>query len=165
MDEEHHEEYPQEAIATEQEQQPSMSLRAQYIKDLSFENPHAPMSLFNQEQAPKVDLNIELAASTIGENTYELSMQFTIRASADKTIFITELAYAGVFEITGVPAERLDQVLFIDCAFMLFPFARRVIADVTRDGGFPPLLLDPVDFVSLYMRRQQEQQTTAEAMV
>jgi preprotein translocase subunit SecB len=143
---------------TEQQQAPRFALRGQYVKDLSLENPHAPQSLLNMKQQPKVDLNIDVAAQKIQDNMYELSMQFNVRTSGERTLFIVDLTYAGIFAMENIPEDKIEPVLMIDCAFMLFPFARRVISDVTRDGGFPPLLLEPVDFYRLYQERHSEAQ-------
>lgn len=132
---------------------PRFALRAQYIKDLSLENPHAPASLLAMKEAPKVDMNVDLVAQKLQDDLFELSMVFTVRASSERTLFIVDLTYAGIFALTNIPEDKIEQLLLVDCAFILFPFARRVIADITRDAGFPPLLLEPIDFYRLFQER------------
>lgn len=130
---------------------PALMLRAQYIKDLSFENPRAPGSLFSLREAPAMDVNVSLSADRLDENVFELTIQLAVRAIAEKTtVFLCDLSYAGVMELKGIPENQFEQAIFIQGAFLLYPFARRVIADVTRDGGFPPLQLEPIDFVGMY---------------
>ncbi len=143
---------------SEQENQsgPFLAMRSQYIKDFSFENPHAPQSLLSLKEAPKVDLNVDMGAQRLSEDMFELSMQFNIRAIGERTLFMVDLIYAGLFTISGIPEERLEQILLVDCAFLLFPYARRVVSDVTRDGGFPPLMLEPIDFLRMYAQKRQE---------
>jgi preprotein translocase subunit SecB len=134
-------------------------LKGQYVKDLSFENPLAPQSLLPSNEKPTIDVGIDIRVQTLQTNIYEMALHLSARATAEqKTLFLADVSYAGVFEFSGIPAEHIEQVLLVDCAFVLFPFARRVISDVTRDGGFPPLMLDPVDFHSLYMQSRANQQ-------
>ena len=135
---------------------PIFTIKGQYIKDLSFENPNAPQSLTtNSNTPPKIEVNVELKAQKLQENIFESTLCITTRAITDNsTLFLVDLAYAGIFEISGVPPEHIEALVMIDCPFVLFPFARRVIADVTRDGGFPPLMLDPIDFQSLYTQNR-----------
>lgn len=135
---------------------PRFLLRGQYAKDLSFENPHAPMSLLALREPPKVEMNVNLGIQKAQENLFELVMAFSIRATAEKTLFIVDLAYGGLFELHNIPEDKIEQLLLVDCAFILFPFARRVIADATRDGGFMPLMLEPIDFFRLYQQRKRE---------
>ncbi|MCE2926921.1 MAG: protein-export chaperone SecB [Rickettsiales bacterium] len=135
---------------------PSFSVKGQYIKDLSFENPHAPQSLSATNTRPNIDVNVDLKAQKLQEEFYEMTMFLSAKASAEgSTLFLIELAYAGIFQVANVPEERIEPLIMIDCPFVLFPFARRVIADVTRDGGFPPLMLDPIDFHSLYLQNRE----------
>lgn len=130
----------------------SIQLRGQYIKDASFENPRAPQSLLMLQEPPGIDINVDLNAQRLQENLFELTIHIGARAIHDKnTIFLTDLAYGGIFEIGAQGTEAdLERVVLVDCAYMLFPFARRVIADLTRDGGFPPLQLEPINFDTLY---------------
>ena len=129
---------------------PGMSIVAQYIKDLSFENPNAPGSLQPKEQ-PKLDINVNVAAQPMGENQYEVVITLTANAkTADMAVFAIELVYAGLFRVTGVPEEHIHPFVLIECPRMLFPFARNILAEASRNGGFPPLMLDPIDFAALY---------------
>ncbi len=137
----------------------SFSVKGQYIKDLSFENPHAPASLMAAANTsrPGIDVNVDLKAQKLQDNTFEMVLHIAARATAEgNTLFLVDLAYAGIFQISNIPAEHIEPLIMIDCPFVLFPFARRVIADVTRDGGFPPLMLDPIDFNALYAQNRQK---------
>lgn len=139
---------------------PAIFLRAQYIKDLSFENPRAPASIFSLREPPQMDVSINLGAQRLDEKVFELAIHISTRAVSEKTtVFLCDVVYAGVIELQNIAEDALEQTLFIQGAQLLYPFARRVIADLTRDGGFPPLQLDPMDFVSLYNQRQPEQKT------
>lgn len=149
--------------ALSQDSAPRFALRAQYIKDLSLENPHAPASLLALKEAPKVDMNVDLVAQKLQDELFELSMVFTVRTSAERTLFIVDLTYAGIFALSNIPEDKVEQLMLVDCAFILFPFARRVIADITRDGGFPPLLLEPIDFYRLFQERYGKNPSTSAA--
>lgn len=128
-------------------------VKGQYIKDLSFENPNAPHSLLAINDKPAIDVNVDLKAQKLQETIYEMTMHISARATLEgRTMFLVDLAYAGIFQLTGIPDDKIEPVMLVDCPFVLFPFARRVIADITRDGGFPPLMLDPIDFQSLYLQ-------------
>ena len=145
---------------TQNPQQQSFVVKGQYIKDLSFENPHAPQSLMAAAARPGIDVNVDLKAQKLQDNIYEMTLHIAARAVADgNTLFLVDLAYAGIFQVSNVPAEHVEPLILIECPFVLFPFARRVIADVTRDGGFPPLMLDPIDFQALYMQNRQKLET------
>ncbi len=140
---------------------PGMHIIGQFIKDLSFENPNAPRSLAQGEQ-PKLDINVNVGAKTMGEDQFEVSLTLTAKAERpDLVLFAVELVYAGIFKITGVPKEHLHPFVMIECPRMIFPFARNILADATRNGGFPPLMLDPIDFAQLY-RQNMAQQAPAE---
>ena len=139
---------------------PAIFLRAQYIKDLSFESPRAPASIFSLREPPQMDVNINLAAQRLDEKVFELSIQISARAVAEKTtIFLCDVVYAGVLEMQSIPDNAVESTLFIQGAQLLYPFARRVVADLTRDGGFPPLQLEPMDFVALYQQRATQPAT------
>lgn len=143
---------------------PSMALRAQYTKDVSFENPRAPQSLFSLDAAPAMEVSVNLGAQRLDQNVFELVIQVNARAVHDKTtVFLIDLAYGGVLEMQNVPEETLEQLVFVQGAFLLFPYARRVISDLTRDGGFPPLQLEPIDFLALYSQQRAKIQATAPA--
>ena len=136
---------------------PQVSILTQYVKDLSFENPNAPGSLQSQEQ-PRIDVNVSVNAKRGGDNVYEVELKISAKAMAgDNVAFVVDLLYAGLFGLANVPEEALEPFLIIEAPRIIFPFARRIIADSVRDGGFPPLMLDPIDFASLYMAQQQAQ--------
>jgi preprotein translocase subunit SecB len=133
---------------------PSFAVKGQYIKDLSFENPHSPQSLMVATK-PSIEVNVDLKAQKLQNDAFEMVLHIVARATADgNTMFLVDLSYAGIFQATGIPEDRIEPLIMIDCPFVLFPFARRVIADITRDGGFPPLMLDPIDFHALYMQNR-----------
>jgi len=140
--------------------QPPLMVRAQYIKDLSFENPAAPQALAEMQGPPDVDVGVNVNAQRYGEDTFEVALSITGTAKHDdKTVFVVELVYAGVFSIgANVAQEHREPLILIECPRLLFPFARNIIADVSRDGGFPPLLLQPFDFVALYQQHLQQRQ-------
>jgi len=143
----------------ETEKNPVFRIKSQYVKDLSFENPHAPASLTTAETSPAIEVNVGLKAQRLNEDHFEVVINIAASAKGEiGTLFIAEIDYAGIIQLANVPEDKIEQMLFIDCAFLLFPFARRVLADVTRDGGFPPMLLDPLDFVGLYQRNRQAQE-------
>jgi preprotein translocase subunit SecB len=137
---------------------PQLNVLAQYTKDLSFENPNAPASLAPQASAPQINIQINVGANNVAQNEYEVTLSVEGKAeNSGKMIFSFELAYAGVFRILNVPQENLHPLIMIECPRLLFPFAREIIASAVRDGGFPPLMLDPVDFVGLYQQNMQRQ--------
>lgn len=137
---------------------PQVSILTQYVKDLSFENPNAPASLQSTEQ-PRIDVNVSVNAKRGGDNVYEVELKINAKAMAgDNVAFVVDLLYAGLFGLANVPEEALEPFLIIEAPRIIFPFARRIIADSVRDGGFPPLMLDPIDFASLYMAQQQSAQ-------
>ena len=147
---------------TEQEQAPQLSVLAQYIKDFSFENPNAPKSMAGGQQ-PDINIQINVNATPIADNDIEVVLALNGKAEvAGSVMFSFELEFGGVFRIVNVPQESLDAVVLIECPRLLFPFAREIIATTVRNGGFPPLLLDPVDFVQLY-RQKMAQMPPAEA--
>ena len=142
---------------------PQLNVLAQYTKDLSFENPNAPQSLAPQGQQPQINIQINVGANNLGESDYEVTLSIEGKAeSAGKVMFSFELIYGGVFRLLNIPRENLSPMLLIECPRLLFPFAREIVATAVRDGGFPPLMLDPVDFVGLY-RQNMERQAAAEA--
>ena len=136
---------------------PGIRILAQFIRDLSFENPHAPESLRGGAAQPQIDLGVEMTARGRDDGFYEVDLKLSAAAKRDdNAVFVVELLYGGVFQITGVSPEDIEPVLLIECPRYLFPFARRVIADVTSDGGYPPFLLDPIDFAGVYAARKAE---------
>jgi preprotein translocase subunit SecB len=143
-------------------QPPRLAIVSQYIKDLSFENPRAPGTLEPGRTRPEIQIRVDARAQELGSERYEVTFQLHCEArSGDDPVFMVELTYAGLFSLSNVPPESLQPLLLIECPRLLFPFARRIIADVTRDGGFPPLMIDPIDFVTLYRRRQEQAQAAA----
>ena len=136
---------------------PGIRILAQFVRDFSFENPRAPDSLRGEAAQPQIDLGVEMNARGRDDGLFEVELKLSARATReDGPLFVVELLYGGVFQITGVGAEDIEPVLLIECPRYLFPFARRIIADVTSDGGFPPFLLDPIDFAGIYAARQAE---------
>ena len=148
----------------DQPQTPSMNVLAQYIRDMSFENILAQKGADGEVQ-PDVQVQVNLdAKKRATENQYEVAIKLKVNSKSkanDAPLFLLELDYAGIFNITGVPEEQLHPFLLIECPRMLFPFLRRIVNDITRDGGFPPLNLDTIDFLQLYRneiaRRQAEE--------
>lgn len=139
-----------------------IAVQGQYIKDLSFESPNSPASLLQKQEKPAIEINIDLKANTLQQNLYEVSLMITAKASTgNNTLFITELTYGGLFSIQGISEAELEVTLMVYCPSILFPFARRIVADATRDGGFLPLMLDPIDFAALYQQRKKDIQKTA----
>ena len=140
---------------------PQLNVLAQYIKDFSFENPNSPNSLAAQDKQPSINIQINVTANAVGENDFEVALAIEGKAENESLLlFGFELVYAGVFRIVNVQQENLHPLVMIECPRLLFPFAREIIATSVRNGGFPPLMLDPVDFVGLYrqnMARQAEQ--------
>lgn len=135
----------------------SMRVFGQYVKDLSFENPgHPPI-----QTQPKIDIGIDVGAvpHADGNGVFEVSLRIRAQAQADQAVlYITDLNYAGLFQLSNVPREQMEPMLLIECPRLLFPFARRIIAEVTREGGFFPLMIDPIDFVQLYQSQLQRAQ-------
>ncbi len=137
--------------------QPQVSILTQYVKDLSFENPNAPASL-QMAEAPRIEINVNVNARRSGDDLYEVELKIEARATTgETTAFVVDLLYGGLFALRNLPEEALEPFLVVEAPRILFPFARRIVADATRDGGFPPLLLEPIDFGSLYMAQQAGQ--------
>jgi len=148
--------------AEAQERQPSINILAQYIKDLSFENPGAPRSLQARDKPPAINISVNVNANPLSETDFDVVL--TLDASAkdgDKVVFHAELSYGGLFQVQGFAQEHMLPVLFIECPRLLFPFARQIVADATRNGGFPPLMIDPIDFAVMFQQRMAEEQAKA----
>jgi preprotein translocase subunit SecB len=144
---------------SEQDSSPRATIINQYVKDLSFENPNA-YDVFKAfaGATPKIDVAIDINGIKKTPDTYEVELKFTISSKKDETgAFLIELVYAGLFAVRNLADDHVQPFLHVQAPFVLFPFARRVIADVTRDGGYPPLMLDPIDFSSLYQQRLAHQ--------
>ena len=141
-----------------------MSVLTQYVKDLSFENPSAPQSLAPGKPAPKVAIRVDVRTVSTDQGPYEVTLSVHAEAKSDDTVvFLIELAYAGLFSLPNVPAEHHRPILLIEAPRLLFPLVRSIIADVTREGGYPPLMLNPIDFADLYRRQLMQDQQTASA--
>ena len=128
-------------------------INAQYIKDLSFENPRAPNSLRQQTAQPAVEINVDVKAQSLAPENYEVVL--TIKAGAkvqEDQLFVVELAYGAIITVRNLPQELLSQVVLVETPRLMFPFARNIIAETTRDGGFPPLMINPIDFGELLRR-------------
>jgi preprotein translocase subunit SecB len=134
---------------------PGIRILAQFIRDLSFENPRAPDSLHSTQSQPQIDLGVEMNARGRIDGLFEVDLKLNATATRDgETVFAIELIYGGLFGINGVAEADLEPVLLIECPRFLFPFCRRLIADLSTEGGFPPFLLDPLDFASIYAARK-----------
>ncbi|MEO1492457.1 MAG: protein-export chaperone SecB [Pseudomonadota bacterium] len=132
---------------------PSLKILAHYIRDLSFENVAATEGTPSQG-TPEINVTVNLDAAGAGDDRYQVAMKVNASAkTGESTRFLVELDYVGVFEIQNVPKEHIHPFLFIECPRQILPYARRVVSDVTRDGGYPPLMLDNVDFASLYRQK------------
>jgi preprotein translocase subunit SecB len=140
-----------------QEALPQLNVIAQYVKDLSFENPNAPRVLMAGQQ-PQINIQINVEARPLEGEDIEVVLKLDGKAELNgQVMFNFELAFGGVFRIRNVPQDSLNAVVMIECPRLLFPFAREIVASTVRHGGFPPLLLDPVDFVGLYRQRMSQQ--------
>lgn len=155
------EETTTETAATEQSDQVQIGILGQYVKDMSFENPNAAETLQKmQNDKPQIDISVNVNARQMAEEIFEVVLKVSAAAKHDdKTAFVVELEYAGLFGAKNLPKENLQPFLLVEAPRLIFPFARRIVADATRDGGYPPLLLDPVDFGALY---QQQMAAAAE---
>jgi preprotein translocase subunit SecB len=141
------------------EKPPQLNVLAQYIKDFSFENPNAPRTLTPGQQQPAINIQINVNAKPVAETDIEVELKLEGKAETPQMmLFSFDLVYAGVFRILNVPQENVHPLVMIECPRLLFPFAREIIAAAVRNGGYPPLLIDPVDFVGLYRQKLGELQ-------
>ncbi len=141
---------------------PSLNVLIQYVKDLSFESPGAPISLQARDKAPSINVNVNVNANPLSETDFDVNLTLEAKAGVDKDIlFNIELTYGGVFRIVGFPQEHVLPLLFIECPRLLFPFARQIVADASRNGGFPPLMIDPIDFAGMFQQKMAEEQAKA----
>ena len=151
-----------QAMANGNGASPTLNILAQYVKDLSFENPGAPQSLRGRDKAPAININVNVNANPIADKEYDVTLTLNAKATYDSDVlFNAELVYGGVFRVEGFPQEHLLPVLFIECPRLLFPFSRQIIAEATRNGGFPPLMIDPIDFAQMFQQRIAEEQSRA----
>ena len=152
-----------DALQNGEDNAPQVSLIAQYVKDLSFENPNAP-AVYQWQGQPRIDVQFNIGAQTVGEDVHEVALKIDVTAlAADKTAFKVELVYGALFGIRNVPDDQIQPFLFAEAPRLMFPFARRIVADAIRDGNFSPLMLEPIDFVALYMSQSEEQNTLVNA--
>jgi len=144
-----------------QPQMPAIQVAAQYIKDLSFENPSMGVNI----QRPQIDFTVDLQARRLQDNgPYEVIIKMRVTAQQEeKTLFLLEIAYGGIFVMDKVPEEVLQPYLLIECPRLLFPFMRRIVSDIVSDGGLPPLMIEPIDFAALYRSKMMEAQAQAQA--
>jgi preprotein translocase subunit SecB len=150
-----------EAPANGETAGPQVAVMTQYVKDLSFENPNAP-AVYQWQTQPRIDVGFNLGAQQVGEDVHEVTLKIDVHAQAeDRTAFRVEVLYAGLFGIRNVPEEQMSPFLYAEAPRILFPFARQIVAEAVQNGGFPPLLLDPIDFAGAFM--QQAAQAQAEA--
>jgi len=136
------------------ENQPNFQIVGQYIKDLSFENPSAPVGFTS---SPDMDLGIDLQTRSVGPEHYEVVLSMRIKANHEgKPVFVLELSYAALVRLTNIPEDATQPILLIQAPMLMFPFVRRIVADVVRDGGMPPLVVEPIDFMALYQNRMAQ---------
>ena len=141
--------------AADAEVTPGLQVVAQYVKDLSFENANAPHSLTPSEEAPNIEVSANLEAKGMAQDMVEVELSLTATATrGEEQLFLVEVLYAGLFRVRAPDEKTMREICLVECPRLMFPFARRVIADATRDGGYTPLLLDPIDFLRLYRERQ-----------
>ena len=134
---------------------PVAGLISQYVKDLSFENPNAP-AVFQWQGQPQIDVQFNIGANQLADDVHEVVLKIEVKAiSADQTAFQVELSYAGLFGLRNIPQDQMQMFLLAEAPRIIFPFARRVLADAVRDGGFQPLMLEPIDFGALYMQQAE----------
>ena len=151
-------------MAEEAKVAPKISIQAQYVRDLSFENVAVQSGDGKLDAKPDIQVGVNLDAKKRSDNQFEVILKVNATAkSNDAVMFIVELEYAGIFRVENVPEQQLHPVLLIECPRILFPFARRIVADATRDGGYPPLLLDMVDFAGIYTAEVKRRQEAAAA--
>ena len=155
----------QPSPATDGQSRPTalpINILAQYLKDLSFENPRAPQSLMQGQPVPEISVIVDVQTAAQTEAVFEVTLNLRVEAKAEADIvFLVEVSYAALLALPGLPLEHRRPVLLIEGPRMLFPFVRAIIADATRNGGFPPLLLNPIDFAELYRRRTDDTAGTA----
>jgi preprotein translocase subunit SecB len=140
---------------------PQAGVISQYVKDLSFENPNAP-AVYQWQGQPKIDVQFNIGAQTLNDEIHEVTLQIDITAaSAEQTAFKVDLVYAGLFGLRNIPQDQVQPFLLAEAPRLLFPFARQIVAQCVQNGGFPPLMLDPIDFGALYMHNASRQESEA----
>ena len=152
-------------MSEQEAQQPVFNIEKIYVKDLSLEVPNAP-EIFLEREAPQIDVQLHTDSSVVSEGVYQSMLTVTVTAKIkDKTMFLVEVSHAGIFQIRNIPQEDMDQVLGIACPNILFPYVREVISDATNRAGFPPVMLNPMNFEVLYQQQQAQKQQQAAAPV
>jgi preprotein translocase subunit SecB len=137
---------------------PQVGIVAQYVKDLSFENPNAP-AVYQWQSQPQMDIQFNIGSQKVADDLHEVALKIEIRATAQEGVaFQIDLLYAGLFALKNIPQEQLQPFLLAEAPRLIFPFARRVITDATVDAGLPPLMLDPIDFGGIYLQQQAQLQ-------
>ncbi len=137
---------------------PEAGIYSQYVKDISFENPNSP-AVYQWQGQPNIDVQFNIGSQQVGDGAYEVALKIDITATAAEGVaFKLELLYGGLFGLRNIPDEQLQPFLLAEAPRLMFPFARRIVADAISDGGFPPLMLDPIDFGALYMQRAAQAQ-------
>ena len=147
---------------SDEQQQPTFSIEKIYVKDLSLEIPHAP-KIFMQRETPQIDVQLHNQGGMVDEGVYEtvLTVTVTAKLAEDKTLFLVEVAQAGIFQIHNIPQADLEPILGITCPNILFPYVRETISDMVSRAGFPPVLLNPVNFELMYQQQHTEQPAAA----
>ena len=149
-------ETPTEAAGQQNATAATFTINAQYVKDLSFENPNIP-GLLTLEAEPSVEMNIDVKGSNLDNDFYEVVLTLSCKGSSgETTLFVAELSYASLISLNDDPEEQIKRILFVECPILMFPFARNIIADATRDGGYPPILMQPVDFQAIFDKGSQD---------
>ena len=150
-------------LANGEDTSPVAGLISQYVKDLSFENPNAP-AVYQQQGTPAIDVQFNIAAAQVGDDVHEITLRIEVKAETEGQVaFLVDLSYAGLFGLRNFPAEHIQPFLLGEAPRLVFPFARRVLADAIRDGGFPPLMLEPIDFHGLFLQQQEAAEAGAAA--
>ncbi|AHE51774.1 protein-export chaperone SecB [Sphingomonas sanxanigenens] len=137
---------------------PQVGVISQYVKDLSFENPNSP-AVYQWQGQPRIDVQFNIGSQAVADDVFEVVLKIEVRADTDNGVaFLVDLSYAGLFGLRNIPADQLQPFLLAEAPRIIFPFARRILADTVRDGGFPPLMLEPIDFTGLYLQQAQANQ-------
>lgn len=152
---------PGQPLANGADTAPAAGMISQYVKDFSFENPNAP-AIYQTSEPPQIDVQFNIGSGQVGEEVHEVTLKIDVRAdTGGQVAFIVDLTYAGLFGFRNVPVDQIQPFLLGEAPRLLFPFARRVLADAVRDGGFPPLLLEPIDFGQLYLQQSTQEDGAA----
>ncbi|MBB6124335.1 protein-export chaperone SecB [Sphingobium subterraneum] len=154
-----------ETLSNGADNQPAIGLIAQYVKDLSFENPNAP-AVYQWQTQPDIDVQFNISTDLVTDEVHEVALKVTVKATTENgTAFAVDMVYGALFGMRNVPEDQVRPFMLAEAPRLIFPFARRVLADAVRDGGFPPLMLDPIDFGGLYMQQAQQAEQLAEGAV